>query len=66
MTEQRLKTSTQACQILDIKRSTLQQWIDKRWIMPFDQLASGAYLFTDQEIERAGRERAPAAEPAAS
>jgi predicted DNA-binding transcriptional regulator AlpA len=49
----RLMGSTEACERLGIKRSTLTQWIGKRWIVPEEQLASGAYVFTRSEVERA-------------
>jgi excisionase family DNA binding protein len=53
MTEATLLGSTEACERLGISRSTLTQWIDKRWIIPEEQLASGAYVFTRAEVERA-------------
>jgi len=42
--------STETCESLDIARSTLTQWLEKRWIVPVQRLAGGAYLFTSTEV----------------
>lgn len=48
--------STEACERLGIARSTLTQWMEKRWIVPAQRLGGGAYLFTIAEVDRAGAE----------
>jgi predicted site-specific integrase-resolvase len=53
--------STEACQRLRISRSTLTQWIEKRWIVPEEQLGNGAYVFTRAEVERAAAVQGKAA-----
>jgi predicted site-specific integrase-resolvase len=58
MTEPQLLGSTETCERLGISRSTLTQWMDKGWIVPAEQLAGGAYVFTGTEVERAKAERA--------
>jgi|HubBroStandDraft_6_1064221.scaffolds.fasta_scaffold00861_26 excisionase family DNA binding protein len=54
-----------ACERLGIKRSTLQQWLDKGWIEGA-QLSSGAWIFTDDQLEQAAANRAAAAQPKAA
>lgn len=49
--------STETCESLGIARSTLTQWLEKRWIVPIQRLAGGAYLFTASEVERARTEQ---------
>jgi predicted site-specific integrase-resolvase len=57
MQDVKLRSSTEACIRLRISRSTLTQWIGKGWIVPAEQLGNLAYVFTDDEIERAAREQ---------
>jgi len=49
-----------ACERLGIKRSTLQQWLDKGWIEGV-QLSSGAWVFYDDQLDEAAAKRAAAA-----
>jgi hypothetical protein len=42
--------STEVCERHDIARSTLTQWLEKRWIIPFQRTGGGAYLFLESEV----------------
>lgn len=50
-----LITSAEACQVLNIDRSTLNRWIASGRVTPTLKLPgkTGAYLFAPDEIEKA-------------
>lgn len=55
-----LLSSAEACELLNIDRSTLNRWVASGRIAPSQKLPgrTGAYLFTGSEVERARIEAA--------
>lgn len=50
--------SREACELLDVVRSTLVRWVDAGTIKPWLRLPNGSYLFDRAVIEAKVRERA--------